>query len=97
MERVLGAQEEARRQVLAWRRTRNCESMLWGPLFTKKCRAPLMADTTAAATAASSAPAASSLVAQTGAGSPWGTVRLRPARWLPSRRPLCHLLVSRAV
>ena len=51
-----------------------------------------MADTAAAATAASSAPAASFLAAQTGAGSPWVAVRLRPTRWLPSRRPLCHLL-----
>ena len=60
-------------------------------------RSPLMADTGAAATAASSAPAESSLVALTGAGSPWGTVRLRPARCLPSRRPLCHLLASGAL
>jgi len=56
-----------------------------------------MADTGAAATAASSAPAESSLVALTGAGSPWGTVRLRPARCLPSRRPFCHLLASGAL
>ena len=51
----------------------------------------MMADTAAATTAASSAPAENSLVALTGAGSPLGTVRLRPARCLPSRRSFCHL------
>ena len=69
-----------------------------GPLLLPQIRgSPLMADTGAAGTAASSAPAESSLVALTGAGSPWGTVRLRPARCLPSRRPFCHLLASGAL
>ena len=70
---------------------------VWVPLLPQIRGSPLMADTGAAATAASSAPAESSLVALTGAGSPWGTVRLRPARCLPSRRPFCHLLASGAL
>ena len=65
-----------------------------GSLIQKKKTTPplhdVIADTTNAASAPSSAPAASLLVALTGAGSTWWSVRMRPTRWLPSRRSVCH-------
>ena len=69
---------------------------LWGPIFGFFCTAPLIAvviaDTIVATTEASSAQAASLVVAPTGVGSTWVSLRMRPTRWQPSRRSICHLL-----